>query len=52
MSYVKNRKTLTEQVEEHFRYKQSHVYHKQKRTINENSFWHPPKKQRKIINGE
>lgn len=39
-----SRKSLTEQVEEYFRYRQGHVYHKHKTTISKDSLWNPPKK--------
>ena len=41
------RKSLTEQVEEYFRYRQSHVYHKNKKTIDRDSLWKPPKRKKK-----
>jgi hypothetical protein len=44
---VGNSKSLTEQVEEYFRYRQSHVYHKHKTTTDRDSLWRPPKKKRK-----
>jgi len=49
---MKKKQSLTEQVEEYFKYRQSHVYHKQKIKIDEDSLWKPPKRQRKLENGQ
>lgn len=46
ISKPKEKKTLTEQVEEYFRYRQGHVYHKHKTTISKDSLWRPPKKRK------
>lgn len=44
---ARERKSLTEQVEDYFRYRQGHVYHKHKTTISKDSLWDPPKKRKK-----
>lgn len=41
------KKTLTEQVEEYFRYRQAHVYHKCKLRGNKDDLWRPPKREKK-----
>ena len=44
---MREHKTLTEQVEDYFRYRQSHVYHKHKTTIDKDNLWRPPKRKTK-----
>ena len=48
--YIKQRsqKTLTEQVEEHFRYMASKGWHKNKLRSYENALWRPEKKLKSI----
>jgi hypothetical protein len=48
----REKKNLTEQVEDYFRYRQGHVYHKHSTTIDKDSLWNPPKRRRKVKNGQ
>jgi len=41
---MRTKKTLTEQVESYFKYRNSSAWHKQKMTPNKDSLWRPPKR--------